>query len=483
MNLQPRVLINALAALVAVGGAVMLVPAAYSLLATEDGDAWVFWLPGGGTLTFGVSLFFLTRGPSVYVSRQTVFLVVVMGWLAVATVGALPFFLSGLMGPVDAFFNSMAGFTTTGAATVEPEELSSSFLLWRSISQWLGGVGIIVLFVAIAPLVGFGATQLYEAEAATPITGRMTPRIRDTAKILAYVYGGLTLGGVVSLHLAGMGTFDAVNYALTTVSTGGYSTHSDSVAAFDSWVVELAIAAGMVFSGTNFAIYYTAARRGMGRAVGNAELLTYLGVILASTLLITLTLYASGYRESLTLAFREALFQSTSLTTGTAFTSADWSAWPPFAVAILVLVMALGGCAGSTSGGIKMVRVYLLARHAGHYLLSMVHPRVVTPLVLGGRIMPERMRVGVLSFFFFYIGTLTVGTLLIALHSIPVVEAFGSVFACVNITGTFTGAAGSVQFYADLPATAKLTLTSFMLLGRLELLTVLVVLSPAFSRS
>ena len=135
MNLQPRVLINALAALVAVGGAVMLVPAAYSLLATEDGDAWVFWLPGGGTLTFGVSLFFLTRGPSVYVSRQTVFLVVVMGWLAVATVGALPFFLSGLMGPVDAFFNSMAGFTTTGAATVAPEELSESLLLWRSVSQ------------------------------------------------------------------------------------------------------------------------------------------------------------------------------------------------------------------------------------------------------------------------------------------------------------------------------------------------------------
>jgi trk system potassium uptake protein TrkH len=144
--------------------------------------------------------------------------------------------------------------------------------------------------------------------------------------------------------------------------------------------------------------------------------------------------------------------------------------------------MALGGCAGSTSRGIKMVRVYLLARHFGQYLLSMVHPKAVTPLVLGGRIMPERMRVGVLSFFFLYVGTLTVGTLRISLHRIPVVEAFGLVFACVNITGTFTGAVGSVQFYADLPATAKLTLTGFMLLGRLELLTVLVLLSPAFWR-
>jgi trk/ktr system potassium uptake protein len=273
VNLHPRALINALAALIAVGGAAMLVPAAYSLLAAQD-DAWVLWLPGGGALTLGVGFFFLTRRPSGYISRQTVFLMVVVGWLGVATVGALPFFLSGLMGPVDAFFNSMAGFTTTGAATVAPEKLSPSLLLWRSVSQWVGGVGIIVLFVAGAPLLGVGATQLYEAEAATPVAGRMTTRIRDTAKILAYVYGGLTLGGIVSLHLAGMGTFDAVNHTLATVSTGGYSTYSESIAAFDSAAVELAIAVGMVLSGTNFAIYYTAAQRGLGRAVGNAELIT-----------------------------------------------------------------------------------------------------------------------------------------------------------------------------------------------------------------
>ena len=191
------------------------------------------------------------------------------------------------MGPVDAFFNSMAGFTTTGAATVAPEELSPTLLLWRSLSQWIGGIGIIVLFVAIAPLAGFGATQLYSAEAATPLQERITPRIRDTVKVLAFVYGGLTLGGMVVLHLVGMGTFDAVNYALSTVSTGGFSTDSNSVAAFDSWAVELAITVGMVLAGTNFAIYYIAARRGLGRAVGNAELVTYLGVILASTLLIT----------------------------------------------------------------------------------------------------------------------------------------------------------------------------------------------------
>ena len=481
--LNLRVIVNALAALVAAVGALMLVPTVYSLLTAPD-DAWIFWLPGAVAMALGAVLFSLTRArQSSYVSRQSIFLMVVLCWLGVGLVGAAPFMLSGLMGPVDAFFNSMAGFTTTGAATLTPEELSTSLLLWRSVSQWLGGIGIIVLFVAIAPLAGFGATQLYTAEAATPVQERVTPRIRETVKVLALVYGGLTLGGVVVLHLAGMGTFDAFNYALTTVSTGGYATHSDSVGAFDSWVAELAITVGMVLSGTNFAIYYTAARRGLGRAVGNTELITYLGVILASTMLITADLHASEQRDSLVLAFREALFQSASLTTGTAFSTTDWSAWPPFSVALLVLIMAVGGCAGSTAGGMKAIRVYLLARNAAQEMFSLVHPRAVTPLVLGERVLPERLRVGVLGFFFVYVATMVVGTLLIALHQVPVGQAFGSVFSCVNITGAFPGVAGTPQFYADLPATAKTTLAILMLLGRLELLTVLVLLSPAFWRA
>ena len=478
-----RVILNALAALSAAVGAAMLVPAAYSLLTRPD-DAWIFWLPGAAAMVLGAALFLLTwtRQHS-YVSRQSIFLMVVVCWLGVGLIGATPFLLSGVMGPVDAFFNSMAGFTTTGAATLTPEELSPAMLLWRSISQWIGGIGVIVLFVAIAPLAGFGATQLYTAEAATPVQERVTPRIRDTVKMLAFVYGGLTLGGVVVLQLAGMGMFDAVNYALSTVSTGGYAPHADSVAAFDSWAVELAITAGMVLAGTNFAIYYTAARRGLGRAVGNAELITYLGVILASTILITADLHASDYRGSLAIAFREALFQSASLTTGTAFSTTNWSGWPPFSVALLVLIMAVGGCAGSTAGGMKAIRVYLLARHAGQEMFRLVHPRAVKPLVLGDRMLPERLRVGVLGFFFVYVATMAGGTLLIALHQVPVGQAFGSVFSCVNITGAFPGAAGTTQFYADLPATAKTTLAILMLLGRLELFTVLVLLSPAFWRA
>src|SRR3712207_5165296 len=194
--------------------------------------------------------------------------------------GALPFVLSGLMEPVDAFFESMAGFTTTGASTIRvPEEVAPSLLLWRSLTQWAGGIGIVLLFVAVAPLVGFGAAQLYSAELASPVAERLTPRIQDTAKILVYVYGTLTIGGVVALLLAGMGPFDAVNHALTTVSTGGFSTRSDSIAAFDSWVVELFVVLGMMLSGINFALYFQASQGQMRRALGNRELLAYLGII------------------------------------------------------------------------------------------------------------------------------------------------------------------------------------------------------------
>jgi trk system potassium uptake protein len=479
--LHPRVIVNALGAVIAAGGAAMLVPAAFSFV-TADGNELTFGLPALAALALGALSFTLTQSSGAYVSGRDVFFIVVSGWISVAVVGSLPFVLSGLMGPVDAFFNSMAGFTTTGASTTSPEALAPSLLLWRSMTQWAGGIGIVVLFVAIAPLVGFGATQLYTAEAATPVMERLTPRIQDTAKVLTYIYCVLTAGGVGALMLAGMGPFDAVNHALTTVATGGYSTHSRSIAAFDSWAIELLVVLGMVLSGANFALYYQATQGHLRRAFGNREFLAYIGIILSATLLMTASLYAFDYQDSLIFAFREALFQSASLTTGTAFSTANWNAWDPLSQGILMVLMAIGGCAGSTSGGIKVIRVLLLARHAGQDAFRMVHPRAVTPLKLGSRVVPERLRTTFLGFFFVYVAALGVGTLLIALHQVPLGSAFGSVFACLNITGTSLGPVGNPEFYSGLPPTAKLILTLFMLLGRLELFTVLVLLTPAFWR-
>lgn len=460
----------------------MFLPAVYALV-VGDGNAVSFGLPALVTLVLGTGAFSLTRAPDSYVSGRDVFLIVVLGWLGIAAVGAVPFVLSGLMGPVDAFFESMAGFTTTGASTVlAPEEVAPSLLLWRSLTQWAGGIGIVVLFVAVAPLVGFGAAQLYSAEVANPMPERVTPRIRETAKVLAYVYGALTVGGIVALLLAGMGPFDAVNHALTTVSTGGFSTRSDSIAAFDSWAIELAIVTGMVLSGVNFILYFYIAQGRARRAFGNREFLVYLGIVAGSTVLLTAVLYSSVYAGSLLTAFREALFQTTSLASGTAFSTAAWGTWGPFAQVFLMLLMAIGPCAGSTGGGLKVIRAVLLARHAWQEVFRIIHPQAVTPLKLGNRVIPERMRGAFLGFFFVYVALLLVGTLLMALHGVPVGPAFGSVFACLNITGTALGPAGDPAFYAALPPSAKAILSVFMLLGRLELFTVLVLLTPAFWR-
>ncbi len=460
----------------------MFLPALYALL-TAEGNAGVFGLPAAGALALGGGLFFVTRKPGTYVSIRDVFLIVVLGWLGVATFGSLPFILSGLMGPVDAFFEAMGGFTTTGASTIRsPEEVAPSLLLWRSLTQWAGGIGIVLLFVAVGPLVGIGAAQLYSAEMANPMPERLTPRIRDTAKILAYVYAVLTLGISLMLLLAGMGAFDAVNHALTTVSTGGYSTRSDSIAAFDSWAIELVIVVGMVLSGANFALYFRAVRGRLGRALRNGEFLAYLTIIVAGTALMTTVLYAFDYQDSPAVSLREALFQSASLLTGTGFSTAVWGGWDPLSQSLLMLFMVIGGCAGSTSGGMKVIRAVLLTRHAGQEVFRMLHPRAVTPLKLGDRVVPERMRSAFLGFFFVYVATLVAGTLLVALHGVPTGEAFGSAFACLNITGVALGPVGDPQFYASLPASAKCILAFFMLLGRLELFTVLVIFTPAFWR-
>jgi trk system potassium uptake protein TrkH len=458
----------------------MLIPLLYAL-ATGDGTEWAFAIPAISGILLGGGIFLLTRVQDAYVSARDVFLIVVLGWIAVAAVGAMPFVLSGLMGPVDAYFEAMSGFTTTGATTVaRPEDVAPALLLWRSLCQWTGGIGIVVLFVAVGPLVGFGAVQLYSAEVANPVPERLTPRIRDTAKILAFVYLGLTAGGVLSLSLAGFSLFDAVNHALTTVSTGGYSTHSDSIAHFDSWAAELAITAGMFLSGVNFALYFQAARGRMNFVFQNPELRTYLAIVVAGTAIMTTALYAFDYRDSPMLAFQEALFQCVSLLTGTAFNAANWNAWDPLSQALLVLLMVIGACAGSTAGGLKVIRFTLLLQHARQQIFRMLHPQAVTILRIHDRPVPERLRVAVLGYFFVYVATLAVGTLLMALHQVPLADAFGSVFACVNITGTFLGPVGTAGFYEDLPATAKMVLTLFMLLGRLELFTVLIVLTPAF---
>ncbi len=483
-SMHPRLIASGVGGVLAAAGAVMLVPALYALL-SGGASAAALAIPAFASVALGLGAFFANRRAALrtYTSIKDVFLIVVLGWFSVSIAGAFPYVLAGLMSPVDAYFESMAGFTTTGATTLlAPEAVEPGLLLWRSLTQWTGGIGIVLLFVAVGPLVGFGASQLYSAEMPNPMGERITPRIRDTAKGLAYIYLTLTAGGVVALSLAGMSVFDALNHALTTVATGGYSPRADGIAAFDSVAVELAIIGGMLLSGSSFVVYFLAAQGHFRRVAGNREILAYLTFFVIGAVVVGTGLLAYGERGSFWGAALDATFHSASLLTGTAFSTAEWGSWDPLSQVMLMLLMAIGGCAGSTSGGIKVVRVILLARHAAQEVFRMLHPRAVTPLRLGRQVIPERLRTAFLGFFFVYIATIVVGTLLIAPYGLSAGEAFGVVFACVNITGTALGNVGDAAFYAELPSAAKIKLTLFMLLGRLELFTVLVVLTPAFWR-
>ncbi|WP_047865577.1 TrkH family potassium uptake protein [Rubrobacter aplysinae] len=481
--MHPRLIASAVGIVVASGGTVMLVPALYALL--TGGSVLILLVPALAAVTIGIATFAVLRPRSraMYTSIRDVFLIVVLSWFGVAMVGTLPYILSGTLSPVEAYFEAMAGFTTTGASNlVQIEEVEPALLLWRSLTQWTGGIGIVLLFVAVGPLVGFGSSQLYSAEMPDPVGERITPRIRDTAKGLAYIYLVLTAGGVAALWVAGMGLFDALNHSLTTVATGGYSTRSEGIGAFDSVLVELAITGGMLLSGSSFVVYFLAAQGRLRRVAGNREIIAYFTFFVVGAVVVGTGLLTNNERDTFGAAALDAVFHSASLLTGTGYATADWGSWDPLSASVLMVLMAIGGCAGSTSGGIKVVRVILLARHAAQEVFRIIHPRAVTPLRLGQQVIPERLRTAFLGFFFLYALTLVIGTILISPYVPTSGQAFGAVFACLNITGTALGPVGDTAFYVGLPAVAKVELTIFMLLGRLELFTLLVVLTPAFWR-
>ncbi|MFA9270415.1 MAG: TrkH family potassium uptake protein [Baekduiaceae bacterium] len=342
------------------------------------------------------------------------FFAVTMAWVLAAAVGMVPFLLHGTFDrPVDAFFESMAGFTTTGATLIDDIEAQpDAILLWRSLSQWLGGVGIVVLVVAIAPATGL-ATKLFAAETSR-LTDRLTPRIADTAKIIWGIYLVLTTGALVAYALAGMGLFDALNHGMTTVATGGFSTRNASLGAFDSTAIELVAIVFMLAGGVNFAFYWRAIR---GREIWPqaAEVRAYLLIVTAATAVLTLTLLlAEGETRGFGIELRDAAFSATSIMTSTGFTTADFAEWNDTALLILLGLMFVGGCAGSTSGGMKVIRVMLLGKAASQEVQRQLQPRAVQVLRTRRRVFGEDVRRAVLGLFLLYMA-LTAATALMLL--------------------------------------------------------------------
>ena len=441
---------------------------------------WSLALSGGMVLSIAFAMWALTRGP-VRLSRRDGFAIVTFGWLAATVAGALPYLLSGvILDPVSALFESMSGFTTTGASVLTNlEDLPHGILFWRGMTQWLGGMGVLILCVAILPFLGVGGMQIYRAEIPGPSKDRLTPRIASTAKLLWGIYVLLSLAEAALLMTGGMDWFDACCHTFTTMSTGGFSTRTASIAAFNSAYIEIVIIVFMFLAGANFALHYRALRGKPQVFWRDPEFRFYTVLWLGSCLALSVDVWGEIYQGAGE-ALRAGFFQGTSIMTTTGFVTKDFNVWPNASRLLLVLLMAIGGCGGSTGGGIKVVRFMVVLKTIARELGRAMHPRTILKIKLGHQSLEESTVSNIAGFVIIFVAIFAVASLAMTFYTPDMVTATSSVAATLGNIGPGLGAVGALETYASIPTAGKLILIACMLLGRLELYTVLVLLHRGF---
>lgn len=407
--------------------------------------------------------------------------IVTIVWTAAGIFGALPFYFSGHFGPfVNALFESVSGFTTTGSSILTNiEAVPRGLLFWRSFIQWLGGMGIIVLSVAILPFLGVGGMQLYKAEVPSPVPDKLKPRIRDTAMIMWKVYVLITTAEVLLLLAGGMSLFDALCHAFTTLPTGGFSTQNASIAQYNSVYFDIVILVFMVLAGINFSLHYQLLRGKTLAFWEDAECRFFLGAVVLFTLLVSFDIYRDVY-ASAGEALRYGAFQVGSIVTTTGFATADYEKWPAMSQMILLLCMFLGASAGSTGGGIKCLRVMLCFKFCYRELFALIHPRAVSHIKIGGQPVAEDVIRSVMGFLALYVGLFAVSAVLLAGLGTDFVTAFSAVAATIGNIGPGFGGVGPADNFAAITQPGKWLLIWCMLLGRLEIFTVIILLVPEF---
>ena len=462
----------------------MLFPLGWSLYYGEPVSS-AFALSVGITTGSGLLLWRLTPGGEERFSRREALMVVTGGWVLASVFGAIPYQLAGTFPSyLDAFFEAMSGYTTTGATALTTiESHPHSILLWRSFTQWLGGMGIITLFVAFFPLFGMGAAHLVDAELPGPQTEKLTARIRDTVKSLWYLYAGFSLLEFLLLWQAGgIPVFDALTITFTTMPTGGFAPTSLSIAAYNSIVVESIVIAFMAIAGINFGLHYLfLVKRQPKHLFANPEFKYYIIFLTAASVFIALNLM-NGIELSAGDAFRYGGFQSVSIMTTTGFSTADFNVWPPFARATLLILMIVGACAGSTGGALKVTRLIVLFKYAFRRISLAFNPQAVIPIKVGGTVLSERVISGIIGMAVLYFSTIIVGFLIMSALGLSHTTALSSILATLGNVGPGLGLVGPAADYTLIPAAGKVVLIVCMLAGRLELLTVFSLLAPSFWR-
>jgi trk system potassium uptake protein TrkH len=481
---RSRAVVGVNAGVVLALGLALLVPLALSLL-YRDGSWQSFLIPAALMIPLGaVGLWASRLGGGGYVLERDVYLSVTLAWVLAALLSGVPFLIEGTFNSLlDSTFEAMSGFTTTGATLLSDIEAQTpSILFWRSMTQWLGGIGIVVLFVAVAPVVGIGAARLLGAEVSGLTQTRLTPRIADTAKALVVIYLALSVAETAALLVVGMPLYDAVVHTFTTVATGGFSPKTASIGFYDSLAIETVIIFFMTASGVSFSLYYLFYARRRFDVVLDQELLAYLVLLVGATLFVWMVLILQGtYGALWGEALRDSAFSVSSIVTTTGFVTADFDKWETAAKLVLVLLMFVGGCAGSTAGGIKVIRMLIVSRTIFQDIFKMVHPRAVTPLNIGGRVVPEGVRLAVLGLFAAWIAVFGVAAFLVSVQDeLTLTSSVTAVAATLNVVGPGLGQVGATESFEIVNPFGRVVLTVCMLLGRLELFTALALLSPAF---
>ncbi len=477
-----KVILRLLGILLVIEGLFMLTPLPFALYYQER---WIYLVVSALTaLVSGGLLMISTRGYDPRnIGKREGYIVVSFAWMVISLFGSFPFYISGYIPSfTDAIFETASGFSTTGATILtDIEALPKALLFWRSMTHWIGGMGIIVLSLAILPFLGIGGMQLFIAEVPGPTKDKLHPRITETAKRLWGIYFILTLIQTSLLMFGGMDLFDGLCHAFGTMATGGFSTRNDSIASFSPYI-QYVIIVFMILAGTNFTLHYMAVSGAFASVTRNDEFRYYMAIIGIITLVVSVSLFLDGMFGP-EASFRHALFQTVSIVTTTGFITSDYLIWPDFAWFLIFLAMFTGGSAGSTGGGIKMIRHFLLVKNSFLEMKRLIHPQGVIPVRINGRPVSQGIIFNVLAFFLIYLLIFASGSMVMALLGLDFDTAIGATAACLGNIGPGIGKVGPVGNFAFIPDFGKWFLSFLMILGRLELFTVLILFSRAFWRN
>lgn len=496
MKLNYKIIFHFLGLLLLFNGGFILIATIISLI-YKDGVTLELLLSGFTILILGSIIMFYTRNHSKEMNKREGYIVVAFGWIVMSLSGSLPYMITETIPSfTDAFFETMSGYTTTGASILNDIEIvPKGVLFWRSLTHWIGGMGIIVLAIAILPLLGIGGMQLFAAEAPGPGGDKLHPRITDTAKRLWLIYFGYTAAETILLQVAGMSFFDAINHALSTLSTGGFSTKNDSVAHWNgNPIIQYIIMTFMFLAGTNFVLSYFAFKGRVQKIIKDDEFKLYFKFIIVFTIIAALVIYFKadishskvdhpmvlGELES---SFRHALFQVLAIVTTTGFVTADYTMWTPFLTVFFFGLMFLGGSAGSTSGGIKVMRHMILIKNGFLEFKRALHPNAILPVRYNQKSVSGGIVFNILGFFISYMLLFIFGALVFSMFQIDFTSAIGLSASTLGNVGPALGDFGPVNNYSALPPLGKWWASFLMLLGRLELFTVLILLTPFFWRN